>query len=469
MSERIFNLIVGGINVSQYVDFDSLTEVNIVAEEGIWNYKVDSVSVTLDKSVLDVFNLDEYRIEGLYKKLVALQYYDNDIFGGVVGEVSYNFEDEELELEIYSYGKVINELEILGIFETVNKPFADSMKWVVYNLLSRINEQLDTQDFPFQIFNQLDNNPINKTDFPFFRSLQGETIRIQDIVNIPIKNAKGVYEEYSFASATGTGKYYVFYSFAGIDSGYVGYRLTEGGIDINDKKTYTGMFATSQFALHSKLAANWGDDTGVEDYLSATYEDFRDKTPTYLGKAKVGEVYYTVVNGLIYRIFLEQTDEFNYRYEDEKAGQIQKDFAVLTNSITWVGPDRKMYFEVRTGGTGIKNPKNAISLDYDLVDEKNNSIEFPDGIVLSNVVKTDLNEYYEDYFNGIFHSYTTQIDVGEFDSSEYPMILKNLRVNVKGKSIDLGIIVSINYAEDILEIETQKRVPITLQGRPLVP
>ena len=231
--------------------------------------------------------------------------------------------------------------------------------------------------------------------------------------------------------------------------------MTENGIDVNDTKTYRETF---QFHLNTMIADNWGDDSGVEDYLAATYEDFRDKTPTYHGKAKVNEVYYTVVNGAIYKVGLEQVDAFTYKYEDEKAGQIQKDFAVLTNSVTWVGPDRKMYFEVRTGGTGIINPKNAISLEYDMVDEKNNQLDFPDPVVLSQIVKDDLNEYYEEYFNGVFHKYTTTIDVGEFVSSEYPLILKNLKVKAHGKTVDLGIITGINYTEDILEIETQKRV-----------
>jgi hypothetical protein len=456
-NERVFNLTIGGIDVSQYIDNEDLTEISQVAEDGIWNYKVDSVSVILDKTVLDVFGLDEFTIEGLYKKLVNLQYYGNDILGGIVGEVSYNFDDEELDIEIYSYGKVVNEIDIPGVFENF-WPGGDEFHLIIHSFLWKINDQLEALDYPFKLFNQVDNNPINRIDFPFFRSLNSETLRIRDFANIAVGNPRGVYQRYDRLNNIFYDEFYVFYSRIGGNSGYVGYRLTEDGIDVNDDRTLTGQNATLAFLLYYRLAEEWEDDSGIEDYLLATYQ-FDKSSPTFRGKAKVGEVYYTVVEGDLFRIFHEQTDDFIFKYEDENAGQIQKDFAILTNSITWIGPDRKMYYQLRTGGTGIKNPKNAISLEYEMVDEKDNLLEFPEGIIISDVVKGDLNDYYQDYLRGIFHVYTSEIDVGEFDSSEFPLILKNLKVKARGKSVDLGVIVSIDYAEDTLEIESQKRIP----------
>lgn len=443
-----FNLILDNIDVSSYVK-DSLTELNQRSEGGsTWDYRLDTVSVTLDSSVIDLFdNLTEFNIDTLYRKLIKINYYDNNVLSGIVGEVAYNFENEEIDIEIYSYGKVIADIDLDDVTLKNFNVDGETLKVVIHNFLIRVNDWLKTNNYPFTIFNIIDSNPIDVKDFIFFKSLKSVLINAPS--GVANTNPLGIYEHRLPNQEIGTGDYYIVYNSM---LHLVGYKLNENGIDYTAKRK---IISGTAWRLEYQIAEDWINEVGIEDYLRITYGK---SDITYKGRAKIGSTYFCIANNRSLKITLEQEDKFVYEYENPRSGDFQKDFAIMTNSITWVGADRKMYYQSRGGRSGLLNPKQVISVTYDSSDQRGAKFEVPEDIFVADETRLKLDTYYADYFQGIFNRYIILIDRAEFEDSEYPLMLKNLQGNVKGTIVDFGIIRAINYGEDTLEFECERKI-----------
>lgn len=466
---NVFSVSVDGINLDRFIPADSLTEITQTSEgDSIWDYKLDSVSFNLDRGALERFkgNITEFNVDALYKKLVEIKYYGNLIFAGVVNEMSYNFEDEEVELECSSYGRVIADAEQVGTLQNLNKNDGDSMETVYFVLIAYINRWLRNNDYPFQMWqntstfwNPKKNPFIQVEDFTFFRNVVGEKYVTDVIVN---RNVDGLFRVSEGVTDTRwrAGDLFLAVEPRGIlgtlGNDVVLYPVNKDDIDKTQSVKLGKLAWMIQRNFNFVKADEWGENSNIPNWISKKF--YNDNMPTFQGKAIQGETFWSVCNSEIIKVSLSQADLFYYEYKNPKAGNVQAEFAIVQNAMTWVSPNREMIFQTRDGREGLKNPKKIINLEYKTVDQKGNDVDLPNDIVISDIVRQDLVSYYLDYFNGIFNSYQLVIDKDQFDASEYPLMLKELIVKVKGQIVNVGAIKSINYLEDVLEIETQKRI-----------
>ena len=445
------------MTLDRYIDQESLEEIKQEVESsGIWDFKVDSVSVTFDGSVLNRFDgIEEHNIEGLYNKTAQVYYYGNLILVGVVGEVSYNWADQELEMEIYSQGKIVSDIEvnISNIW-----PLGEPLKQVKVTLLNAINRGLRNQGYsslvlPFPpgyggLFSFGDDPYINVDDFEFFQRITGgKTTRLN-----PLLRPAAIYKPSEFAILQGGDPTFrwVFYQRLGFgDDGIQ--KINEDGTlgDINDINSI-------QRILMYEKAEDWPTDGGLANYAQQIL--FDNASLTWSGQGTVGDYFWGVANNELLFMTLEQLDLFIYNYENAKAGQVLSDFATITNSITWIGPDGHIRFQSRSGLAGLNNPKLVIDLESEVIDQRGEQLELPGDVVIADIVEEGLINYYDTYLNGVFVTYSIVMHKDQFTPDEYPILLKNLVIKVRGQFLDVGIIKSVTYKEDLLELTTQKRV-----------
>jgi len=388
-----FKLFIGTVEVSRYVHSDSLEEYNQKVEgDEIWSYYLDNLSFSLDKSVCDEFaDIDVDNTHLFYNKTVELYYYGNLVFGGVItSKIGYDYRDT-IDIEAASYGRIVADLEISTKLENFDVSRGDNLRGCIYQYLFRVNELLTEQNYPFTIFNNWDDNPINATDFTTFKSLTTET------VDSPLPGSVQIYQKTALGGEGIDNAYYIFSIGAGtLGAPSAGYRLTEEGIDTSRKITMSD----------------------------------------------VNRVFYKRVNEI----------------EDVGAREFQKDFAVVTNSLTWVGTDKKMYYQNRDGLTGL-SVKNV----YDMTSEtlsKTAELSVTDGLwkYISDEIKESIQAYYNDYFLGTFIKYKLLINREEFTEDEYPLMLKRLKVWRNNKTEDCGIIKEATFNENTIELVTERRI-----------
>lgn len=460
---NVFTLYIDGKNVNRYVDGDSFQEFSQRVEgENIWDMRLDSLSVELDKSVLSEFDIADTKTDLFYKKAAYLNYYGVKVFSGSVGEVDYDFDTGALELELHSIGKTVSDLNIASFNN--HHSDGDTLPFSTAQIIKEINTALQSASFPFSL---KEIPVIDVEDFPFYRSVEMEIlpeqifpsgIDYEGFRNITNNHLLGLYKDKEDIIPKYPKGYFLIYY---INHGNVRHKIflvpvNESGPDYDNIICYDPSWPEIIEAQYEKKYVL--EDTGLKKNIEKQF-GLEASDITYKGSVNYGDlIYYTVIEAEskhhIIKLNINQSDKFIYEYNDSKAGQILKDAAIMTNSITWISPEGAVYYISRSGisGLAVKHVENL----KDKFVRYRKSFESPDAYVLLDSVKEALTAYYNTYLQGDFIRYTAIIERNEFIKSDYPIMLKSLPVD--HKNLSLGLINAANYKENLIEVESLVKV-----------
>ena len=437
-----FKLFIGNVEVSRYVHSDTLEEyVQTVEGDEIWSYYLDNLSFSLDKSVCDLFaDVDVDNTHLFNNKTVELYYYGNLVFGGVIGsKIGFDYRDT-IDIEAASYGRIVADLEISQF-----RNFGNVLRDVIYRYLYTVNTLLTEQNYPFILYNNYFENPINITEFFSLKSFTIST------VVTPFLGGAQIMQKSPGGGGEGIPMgYYVFSTSGWLNDISIGYRLTETGI----KETET-ISVNNEDRVYYRII-NEIEDTSVINHLKNVYGEGGG---LFSNSAVISNSFYVIRSGgYLIKIIKVKNDKYVFDYKNVISKDIQKDFGIVTNSITWVGVDKKMYFQNRDGISGL-SVKNV----YDMTSEtlvKTSELSVSDGLwkhILDDI-KDDIHTYYSDYFLGTFIKYKLLISRKEFTEDEYPLKAKRLKVWQNNKIVDCGIIKEATFRENTIEIVAERRI-----------
>ncbi|MCD4692649.1 MAG: hypothetical protein K8R79_07035 [Calditrichales bacterium] len=428
-------------DISEYIHFDSLKDFEQIAEgEGMWVFRVDNIDLDIDISFLDSLNLAKNNIQGLINKQVQVYYYGKLVFNGLIQEVNYDYFDEDLKLGLDSYAKIISNLSV-NYFYTSHYAYGDELDWVIWMLTAKIRTAMKKQNYEYV---EITRN-IDVQDYEFMRSVRIETELFPSPKTLP-----------TFYGGTGL------YSFEGVysynNNYYYSWRNSTLSPQIWVQKlksdgTLSAVEACPTDFLGDRIIPmEFGDDKGLEALIK---HRLGRTTLNYKCQIKLSDIFYfAIINGLILRIYIDTVDKFIYEYGKEiKIGQILKDFAVVTNSIVHIDSNLCINYQSRDGRTGL-SAKTPVSMEYETETKVGEKLELPVEIILLDQVREDIINYYDEYLNGNFYKYKTQYDREDFTDAEFPLMLKE----VKRVENSLGIVKKVKYMEDLIEIESERRL-----------
>ena len=472
MQDHAFDLVIDGENINRFVDADSMGEVSQRCEgENIWDYRLDSVSAEIDKSYMDFKGIKTDKYQSLIKLTVLIYWYGNKILHGAIKNISYNEDAEIMEFDMWSIGMIANELKTSGLDSRwLGYPRSDgrtlerSLLQIIYSLNSRL--QFEGYDFQLQ-----QSANIDVVDFEFMESV--EVNKIHENHSFTYNGYTwGKYGLYMIRHSNASGIYYLVYRKPDPFGWYSFdcFPITKDGIDFTTAISNDGVFPEDEDGYVLENVNHVIEDEGLLKNIQIQLGDLDDTDIIFQGSVRFGNIYYALVqygdpdnsnelindgNFHILKIEIIPDDKYIFDYNDGVSyGKIIRDFAIMTNSVCYFGTDLKLYFQSRNGITGLSR-KHVENLKSQYI---KNDPEFdpPDEFVIMDSVKDNLKAYYEEFLSGDFKRYTTNINKDEFEESDFPLMLKKLPTDFK--NLDVGMIKAIKYREDLIEIESEKRV-----------
>jgi hypothetical protein len=478
-----FSLFISGnIDVSKYVDASSLEEYSQKIEgDGMWDYRLDDLSVSLDKSFLDDFSVKTTELYRIRKWNAYLEYYGKKVFDGVIEEAEYDFNNETVDLGIWGWGKVIADfpvsfIQAQGEQEDITVGYGDG----------ELNSIISVGESPLNIANKLVkgksvgswftlrrlDSPIKQgiisgsyshspnykidmdvKDFPAFKSLVVEDFDTT-VLSFEIfdswKSLLGIYKCIDSDHAN-YGRYFGRWWASGTDTlndDYILELKSDGFVDP------TNLLLIDDLILNYERA-----EDEFSSAITTQFERYHNlSNPTYKGKVEFGnDVYWLSAGQFLTKITISDEDRFWYRYENEDVATIQKDIAILTNSLTWI-QDQIIYFRKRNP-TQIFQNKKVLECNYEMI-IKNEDLPLTDSVTkyLADNVLAEIDDFYNKYMAGTFHKYSLVMDKDEFDEDDYPLIAKNLEIILDGEKEKVGTIKEVTYKEDVIELTTELKV-----------
>lgn len=476
-----FKLKISGSDVIKPVDTSTLEEYSQKIEgDGLWDYRLDDLSVSLDKTFLDDFDIKTTEVYQLRKLNAQLLYYNEIVFDGVIEGAKYDWKTETVDIDISSWGKILADIPI-SFIETI-PTITTILKYVNVGGYTSLQQVPDTEiigNKPEQIAEQLlapisaslvDNSyttspyyeiSMSIDDFPAYKNLVVNYRHLADIVKgakvLEDSDFKGIYKRVTespgslLSGTTSIGRYYGCW----VGRDYLNLkvhllRLKSDGFPTPDNY-FTKTLA--EFVDDYEIPEDITDQTILDEITTALGWI---SNPRYLGLANFDDKsYWLYANSVFVHAEWDDKDLFLYKYENSDVATIQKDIAILTNSLTWVF-NNKINFTTRDPSQTLSN-KSIIECSCEMI-IKNDELPLSDGIQVSETVLTIINDYYNKYMDGTFLKYSILIDRTEFDSNEYPLIAKNLEISLEGKNTPVGIIKEVTYKEDVIEFVTEKKV-----------
>jgi len=455
---KAYQLRIDGKTVDRFVDADSFDGITVQCEsEFILDFITDDFSVNLDVSVLPFLGYTETNYHTMRKLTVEFYYYGRRIFGGVVGDVSFVKNDESLDVECHSYGRVIKELAI-EYSSNFLAMYGYTPTKILETIIKFANTILTQKSYPFTV----DNTSVDVVDFPFYKSLERSFIKeYQDF-----RPYSDHYVQTKFRGIyTRDGVFYLVFNET--ENTYALYK-----VDINNGNVLTDVeFPIIKTTLRNYHTGNLqpvfddnnqpDDDnlpSGVVDIINADVGMLRSVVPDgnngYLvavsPRHSEGE-WWTL---RIVRYVKSSQDVYWAKYEKGvKIGEMLKDLAVMTNSFIWVGPNATIYLQNREGISDL-DAVNAIDFSSS-INTNNDSFELPSAYLVLEDVENDVIEYFNNFLSGDFYNIKAMVYKEEISAADEPIMLKNLPVK---PALQKGSIVKVNYIEDTIELETKFRV-----------
>lgn len=457
---RPFNLVINRQRVNPYWEaenFDGYKEQ--VEGDSIWEFYTDSLSITLDKSVLSFLGYDLSNYHQLKNKPAILSYYNLIVFGGVVGELQYDDQAQSLNLELFSYGRIIKDLALQEDLSLYSVNVDD----IVNDYVVKVNEQLsDKYTFKINI------NAVNVTDMPFYKGLKRDfTVSVLPTDDVffldPALLPVGL-----FYMLDDRSRFFIAYNTPDTvkESSGFAYFLIEfddmGNIDRNNillQKTLVN-FRNSDGTEEEKnsieaaraIAENdkdEGDDRyGVLDVIPSGNGGFYA-----LKRIRFGE--FTQLNNLLLiKYDLTDGDVYHINYKSGTAfGDLFRDLCIMTDTVFWVDSGANINITDRSG-TGNVTTMSYLTHKTKMIN-RNAEIEIPDSYLMLPDVRQALIDYYVSFLTGDFYSSTIEAFREEFDFSEFPLMLKDLKVK---EAILAGTIKAVQYGKHTIQLETEFRI-----------
>ncbi|RME22452.1 MAG: hypothetical protein D6800_11025 [Candidatus Zixiibacteriota bacterium] len=437
-------VLVGGKDVTRFVDADSLPGVTVRAEsDSLWDFRTDALDVELDWSVLAVWGYDVYNYGGLEKQPVVIQDDDRLVFGGAVTGAAYNHNTETLTLTLESYGAIAARMTIEHV--TAHRA---SLEWVLDTTINDVNDALIAGGWPFVITGKA----VNVRDYAFYRSVD-VTFTIPGARNfgnyLAVDTIGGLVTDRDPDSVY-YGKHFLHY--------FVTDRNTDRQLDWYVPVTENGLDADNYVEENPAYMPEAAD--AIPDGLKTLIKFAGNfSNPTYSGQAKLrdGLYYLYATDGAqkyLIRAEVIDNDFLNYSYSDTvKAGALWADVAKMLNAVIWIGPDAVLYVQSRDGrGEVAAGAPLRVETEYNNRDEV---FEVPDAFILLDDVKNALVDYYADWLAGRFVS--SRITIPADDIDDHPPLLKTLSVDMAGRRVDMGLIIAAEYADGVVNLETMRR------------
>lgn len=462
---RVFSLRINKKTVDSYVQSESFNSIKIQCEsKSIWDFVTDSFDITLDISVLSFLSLSKKNYHLMRKLSAELFYYNKLIFGGIVGGIEHDEDEEELNIEFYSYGRVIKDIVI-----EYNSSFLVMYGYTPQNIITNIvdfaNRYLKKTEnnYPFSI----DHISVDIIDFPFYKSLESFFAKeFYDFIGTSYFNWRNLFIGIYYRSGV---YYYAFhqpdpYSPNEPSGNYLLYPFNK--ITLEFERLYVTHIYSSLKGFHS------GNIEPVFDKYNNPDEDNLPSGVVDIIRADSGNVISVCPDGQggYYAAILHgyRSDDViitikHYRLSDEdvywakyktgvRIGEMLKDLAIMTNSIVWVGPNATIYLQHREGREDLA-AVNAINFSSEIT-TRDPDFKLPEAYLVKEDVKNDIINFLNDYISGDFYLSKALVFKDEISSTD-PIMLKNLPVK---PGLQKGTIESVNYNEDVLEIETWQRI-----------
>lgn len=464
-------LLIDNIDVSEYVNRESLQDFTVKVEgDELWSYYADSISTSIDKSVLSLFNLTEITAHEMYQKPVSVKYYGTVVFTGIITDISYDLFDGILDIRIGSWLKIIKDITIpklktIGYGRTadgVTPP--DTVSIFLFNFSLQLNgELIEKEEYDYRIHNT---SYLPDRDFDILKSFEVE------VVNIPTNVGDYEFKETWFegfctfdaSKATNPSQY------TSIDGnpyavwidGYTNtpqpWRLAEvttNGINTTSDPLRVDITNADVRKFRSNV------DASLLDYLrgnvTTTSETTNIENAVYLQGDNSWYVYTS--DNLAYKVTLSDEDQLNYYYSGSNAGEILKDIGVLTNTYIDLSIGQNLTLRGREDITDNLFKK-AEQIKYTVIDKGEGKVELSDGMgkYIPQYTKSRLLDYYDDYLEGKFIKYNILVNRDKFSASELPLMFKKFYTLLNNRRIDCGIIREVTYGEHIVELTTEKRI-----------
>lgn len=468
-----FDVIIENKLVNDYVNINSLEEISQEAEgDEILNFRVDSASIEMDITVLDFLGYDVKDYSDLYKKKCEIYYFGNLILQGHIGEISLNFEFNNITFGFYSIAKIVSAIELQFVpYAPLSIWTSSSITVILKQLLRQINVRISNT---YHYWFTLNENPIVDTDnFVPLRGIDLVEIAIPkpiinnveiDIYEYIYKKQKQYYLVSSKAVIANQVKIYILYQI-GSDGSFIGYVpfILTSAYSFED---FLGRLKELQY----EPAQDWEDKRVVEAInavmrLDDINNNNEETDPEIMSKAKLSndlKIALIKHHGVtrIIKIQVSDRDKLLFFFGIDKwrkAGDILKEIATLTNSLIYITPSRRLKLQKRdnTDTITILNPQ---KLDSELLDRTGYEIDVPTGYFFTDETEQEIIEYYQSYFNGLFYKYSVTFIKSDVDFSQAPFISKKLVTNIYGSNLNLGIIKEVIYSEDLITFRTEKRI-----------
>ncbi len=469
-------------DVSEYVDAENFSGYEETAEgDSIFEFWTSSLEASLSIDALNVLLINPSHFWDLKGKEVYLYYYGIKVFGGEVSEIDTDRNDKRVNITASSYGQIIKDMiynfgynreNVDAPYIYMDKASGANPKRVAEIMREKINYQLgenhDNREW------SLDESDVDVEDFPFYKSLSRLPGGGHSMLYPIARRSSSTFQTssdslHAIAQRKGSGTWAIFRLPTGgtgfFPFNFVSYRFTPADGWISDSEVFTKTTVNFQFSQPSAA----GVEIMRQWWLSInTWEDGWNHY--YLLKAMVDPDNPNGAIGLFerrkdvsaaqkriysYKFGIGQNDVFTYHYKQpEPFGKKLKDLAIVTNSIIYIGADKKIHVKTRQENSPLPTVvADTIRLSYE---ELENTYEFPDAYVMEPWVKTALSHFFDQFFTGVF--ITAEMEVGRrnFQNSDFPLMLRTLPVG--GNPGTGGNIKEIGYEKNILQIKSRIQI-----------
>ena len=459
-----FSLRIDNKTVDRFVEADNFGGYKMQCEsESIWDFWTDNIDISLDVSVLDFLGYDESNYHNMEKLPAELRYYGRRVFGGVIGDLSFSKDDQSLELELHSYGRVIK-----GINFSMTR-YGFTAQKIAERILLHVNGWLTLNGYPFT----LDNLQMDIIDFPFYHSLKraltvdynnSRTANYTGSLGLYIRGAQAYivyptangqqYRAHPIETATlkfSLANYITLSNLKDYVTGIENYTTDEDDADGRAKEQ-------AKFdAVYNIIQAdsdNADQDSGFGYKLHSVIRDPLNNTGYLAEFVRIyGNGQFADIK--LVRYAVSNDDVFFCKYTNGKAGDMLRDLAIMTNSYVWIGPDTTVYFQTREYGISELPAVNPINYSTSII-RRDNDFEIPEAYLVLDDVKDSVTDYFNSFLAGDFYGVKTSFFKEEIGNGNFAfMLLRDLPVK---PSLQKGLVKSADFIEDIIEIESEFRV-----------
>ncbi len=441
-------------DVSSYVIYDSLPSIKLQCEgQSIWDYRTNTVSVSMKDQVFPVLNVSPDKIEQLHNKRMEIKYYGNTIFGGAVETVSYDYKSKILTIHAGDVLRAISQLPpyLIGEvreFKTQNVRTGDTPYEMMDRLFNNQKLNLDQSGFDFNMERYI----VDLSDFTDYRSYVYQLMTFRD----------NIYGVFALTYATNTLIYIPESIVSKTPTGCFGYVVSND--QILNQNALPVFFQGDNYVipkteLNDDIVCLLKENTGADDISELNITSaIRRPYGTYITFTK-GTQFYIVV------ITESSIDRFIYNY-DEKAtsGDVLRDLAMLTNGIVAFNPGMQGRFQgiltlqSRDRGTYLADVNPEYVLDFSVETIKNDidDLELPDNYIIPPQVRQSIVNNYRDMLNGVFKRSTISVIWNKLlnTSGKLELNLMLKRINVPGYGG--GLIKEATYYPAYIEIVAEE-------------